>query len=350
MPPRSGPSLALAGELRRDSLFRHEYLSDWNGGGFLRGHLPFACPLVDSCLLSGTLYLDRNIGSDVDYPTRLVAGRDEMGADVSLQAHGSGLNGSLVVTGTSRRYHDPRLEPAGVDTLGASFRLDAAVQLHADIVRSLFAGTGPSGQATSNTAETDRDSTILSALLGFRIGDPSSGDILQLRILGGIAAPFLDTDQIDVDPQLVLDISLAIENEDPAYADSSISLRIGGRRETQASPRDFLVQSNVQSYLDFYFRTIDSPAEGIEYRVLLYYDMLEHMGALGPAESLDISRVGGGMSVRFLLEEWLGFDIANWTVGLATGNTDYEVSNQFLLSLFIPFGGYGFELEEPAPW
>ncbi|MBN1946397.1 MAG: HEAT repeat domain-containing protein [Bradymonadales bacterium] len=349
--PTSEPSLATALLLVRDQLFRHSEYSGFHGGGMIRGRLPVGCFVGAHCRLAATAQGLLTPGETRDYPESLVAPHRRLGGDLTFDLTSLDLSASLFLGASHLRYREPRFQAAGYDQLFAGLLLDSSFQARLAFRRHQYASTGPAGASDAEGGiARNRDGTLVDALVGTRLGDPGQNQILQFIVMGGVSLPFLDAEAFDTDPQLTMDLSLRLQNREEHSPGRFARLTIGGRRRLEPSPHNFALQNFLESYLEFVYRGLDPPRSGIEIEVGLSYDLLSLLAPISGQAAFEISRVMGGAEIRLLLDRWIGLGLANWTMGTASSGQPYQINNRFLLSVFLPLGGYGFDLEETTPW
>lgn len=349
-PNREYPSVALVAQAGRDQLFREEQLSIWSGAAGIRGHLPLGCSTPESCVLHLTAFGQVSPGFEEGFPLMLVAAHQSMGADAAFEY--TPLEGVLatLTVGVSRlRYDAEVFAPAGLDQGFVSLTIDSPFQLSLSATRNQYAELGPIDVDNLVGDAQLRDGEILDGKIGIRIGNIGLDEIMRIELLGGVGIPILDDFDQDIDPQVTFQAMMTTGAED--IRDNVFGyLQLGGSRQVEPSPYDFALQAVIHSFLRVVFRSAEPPESGVNLLIQVEHFYTEHLGPLTSLRHHDVNTIGGGFNVRFLVEEWFGFDIANRTTGRTDGNADFEVNNRFTFSMFIPFGGYGFDIEEPFPW
>ena len=74
-----------------------------------------------------------------------------------------------------------------------------------------------------------------------------------------------------------------------------------------------------------------------------------HLG-FGELRELDVNIIEVRVSLRALLSEWIGLDVADTVRAIRFRDESFEATNRFLLSLFVPFGDFSLGREQELPW
>lgn len=342
----SESAIAVSARLDRDHLFRNETVSLWSGGGHSRFQVPFG-PKDRDNRFEVLGFALRTPGRRSDYPERLLAGHDRFSARTRLGLTLGRLNLGLDLGAERVRYQDPALQSAGADTLDFAINLGGAFVLELGGAYRSHAANGPTRGLGRSVGRSNRDGFLVTSLTGVRFGVPEA-EALELVVLGGTSALFQPDFEGSPDPNVVFDVYLAMEEAPPTgpfYA-----LRVGGRRRFGFSPRDFAGQATVTSYVTVEAGAV--PLDGIPVRgwAELYYTLVDHRGSMVPDTTLRQNLVGAALGVRWVWEDWLGFEVSDRLDAFKEPNRSFLVTNRFFISFFVPIGQYAFDREEARPW
>jgi hypothetical protein len=347
-PPADSISVAVGGIVRRDQLFRNAEISNWNGGGFVRAHVPVPRPEGDPLLFSMTGFGVGTTADDDDFPARLVSPYRRFGGSLFTQLALEEGSIGFDLGGSSLRYQDDVLNSAAMDRLHVALNLDLPFQLTLGARSNRYARTGPLRSPDPANQALNRDALLLDAMVGVAFGESSYDESVMLRVLGGATIPVLDELERDIDPEIIFELVLSTYLAD-GYG-QGFGFELGGRRTADSSPRDFAIQAVTSSFITMNYRSFAPYDSGVEVEFSVDYDLVSHAASLNELTELDITSIRIGFEVRFLVEEWLGFEIADRTRAVVVDEEDLEFENRFTVSLFTPIGGYGFGVEEPPPW
>lgn len=342
-------AFVVGGKAVRDQLFVNASLSRWNGGGFVRAIVPFGDDYEAPHRLTATGYAHRSTGAFSDYPRYLLAQHRRFGlvSDLTLELNDD-LSGSFVGTLENIEYQHPALSASGMSRLALDLAVDGPYQIRLNATGTNYARMGPNSGLASIPGRDDRDGWILTGTSGVRIGEPSSYDTLELRVVGGVAIPILPAFDAELNPQVVFDMHLVM-GEPWSYGDY-YHFKIGGERRYEHSPGNFATQSVVSSYVELMGIFTDGDM-GLEGTLRTFYSLVDPSGAMAAEPQGDRQNVVGGyLGLRWFVLEWLGFHVYDQFDAVKEPNSDFQLNNSFFISLFVPTGGYAFGLEEAVPW
>ncbi len=342
-------AFVVGGEAKRDQLFVNESLSRWNGGGFVRVHVPLGDQYDEQHRLTASGFALRSAGAFENYPRFLLARHRRVGlvSDLTLEL-GDDLQGAFTGSVEDIDYEAPGLGASGMSRLALDLAVDGSYQIRFNATGTDYHRSGPNGGLTAIPGREDRDGWILTGTSGVRIGEPSNYELLELRVVGGVAIPILPEFGGELNPQVVFDLHLVM-GEPWSYGEY-YHFKIGGERRYEHSPGNYATQSVVSSYVELLGIFIDGDM-GLEGTLRTYYSLVDPSGAIA-AESLADRQnvVGGRLGLRWFVLDWLGFHVYDQFDAVKEPNADFLLNNRFFISLFVPTGGYAFGLEEPAPW